>query len=185
MKGLNICWCKTLDKYHVCSTGETYSFPLFSWTPSLPVAVLLKPCGAFTGCGEGGRLRVRSRDQGFARGQNHRLLNSNYPQFFCLQPTFREAFKGSHISCHCWPQMVLLYQKRRSKRKSNYFHSSLSFVLLCPSDWLREIFCTAGAGGRQILRRQILSAIKKFRKRDHWSGAGESRILDQHKNYIS
>ena len=124
---------------------------LFLCFLGIQVCLLLccsSPVGPSQVVARGGRLRVRSRDQGFARGQNHRLLNSNYPQFFCLQPTFREAFKGSHISCHCWPQMVLLYQKRRSQRKSNYFHSSLSFVLLCPSDWLREIFCSAGAGGR-------------------------------------
>ena len=74
---------------------------------------------AFTGCGQAaaGNLRVRSRDQGSAcQRHNHRLLNSNYLQFFCLQLSFREAFKG-----RTFLPIVVLKRYLCSKTRSKFF----------------------------------------------------------------
>ena len=101
---------------------------------------------AFTGCGQAaaGNLRVRSRDQGSARQRhNHRLLNSNYLQFFCLQLSFREAFKGRTFLPIVVPNRYLC-SRTRSKffwqfifrllrvksRKQTTFGENLSFFPL-------------------------------------------------------
>lgn len=139
----------------------------------MPVAVLLEPCGAFTGCGQRGQpgnLRVRSRDQGFApRSQNHCLLNSNYPQFFCLQPTFREAFKWSHISCHCRTQMVSRDQNRiRGDTKER----AVIFLLLCSLLILRT-GCLAG-----FEEEEIANSIEKFSKHTGLEGKASEPCKD-------
>ena len=130
---------------------------LFLCFLGIQVCLLLccsSPVGPSQVVARGGRLRVRSRDQGFARGQNHRLLNSNYPQFFCLY----NPLLGKHSKGRTFLAIVGLKwcccTKRGAPKKEQLFSQ---FPLICPSLPLRlvERDFLLSWGWRQIKKTNI------------------------------